>query len=299
MKKFLLALPLLVAIAYLASCNSSSATDAIELKFKLPKGKKYEYAMNMEMQWNQEMMGKKMDMKNTMGFTYLFEVTNDSSEWKTVSSILAKVNLDMSINGRTMHYDTDMPATDSGPIAMMGKAFGAMKGSQFSFTVNDKGDIGEVKGIKEIQDSMFSAMHNGEGEGPVEGLRKTFDEKGLKQNMQQAFSTYPGKPVKVGDTWTKTTTQKVQGMTIKSDNVYTLESVHGNDAIVKLTSKLSLDNAGEANPARSITGTSEGKTHYDLETGLITDGDLDMKMDMKRKVNNTELPMSMNMKMKI
>jgi len=300
MKKLFLALSVLVAITYLISCNSSSASDAVELKFKLPKGKKYEYAMNMEMQMNQEIMGKKMDMKNDMGFTYLFEVTNDSSEWKTVSSTISKINMDMSANGRTMHFDTDMPATDSGPTATMGKVFGAMKGSQFSFTVNDKGDIGEVKGIKEMQDRMLSAMPNGGGEGAAEGLSKSFDEDGLKQNMQQAFSAYPGKPVKVGDSWTKTTTQKIQGMTIKSDNVYTLESVKGNDATVKLSSKLNLANSGEVNPAQmTMTGTSEGKTHYDLETGMTTDGDLDMKMDMKIKVNNTELPMSMNMKMKI
>jgi hypothetical protein len=300
MKKLLLALTLFAAIVHFASCNSASSGDTVELKFKLPKGNKYEYAMSMEMKMNQEMMGKEVDMKNNMGFTYLFEVTNDSANWKTVSSTITKINMDMNANGKSMHFDTDMPAIDSGPAAIMGKVFGAMKGSQFLFTVNDKGDIGEVMGVKEMQDKMIASMPNDEGEGAAEGLSKAFDEESLKQNMQQAFSTYPGKPVKIGDSWTKTTTQKIQGMTIKSDNTYTLEAVNGNDATVKVSSKLNLDNSGQVNPAQmTMTGTTEGKTHYDLATGMTTDSDIDMKMDMKIKANNTEIPMSMNMKMKI
>src|SRR5258705_1009422 len=216
MKKLFLALLLLATISYLASCNSSSATDAVEVKCHLNKVKKYEYAMNMEMQMNQEMMGKKMDMKNTIGLSYLFEVTNDSADRKTVSSTVTKISMDMGVNGRTMHFDTDMPVNDSGPAAMMGRVFGAIKGSQFSFTVNDRGDIGDIKGIKEIQDSMLARLPNGESARAAEGLNKTFDKDGLNQNMEQSFSAYPGKPVKVGDSWTKTTTQKVQGMTIRS-----------------------------------------------------------------------------------
>ena len=76
MKKYFLAMPLLalIAIAYFTGCNNASATDEVELKFKLPKGSKYECAMNMEMKMNQKIMDKDVDMKNNMGFTYLFEV---------------------------------------------------------------------------------------------------------------------------------------------------------------------------------------------------------------------------------
>src|ERR1044071_83276 len=84
--------------------------------------------MNMEMKMNQQIMGKDVDMKNDMGFSYLFEVANDSANWKTISATISKVSMDMNAMGRTMHFDTDMPATDSGPAAIMGKVFGAMKG---------------------------------------------------------------------------------------------------------------------------------------------------------------------------
>jgi hypothetical protein len=298
MKK-ILSLPLMVAFIYLASCNNAT-TDTVELKFKLPKGNKYEYAMNMQMTMNQKMMGKDIDMKNTMGFTYLFEVLNDSADWKTISSTISRISMDMDAMGRTMHFDTDMQSGDStGPEAIMGKIFGAMKGSQFTFTVNDKGDIGEIRGLKEMREKMMSGLPVDEGSAAA-GMGNAFDEENMKQNMQQAFQAYPGKPVKVGESWTKTTTQKIQGMEVKSENTYTLESVKGNDATVKVATKMNLVGSGEVpGGTMNLTGTGQGKTHYDLETGMTSDGDIDMKMDIKVKADTTEIPMSMNMKMKI
>lgn len=301
MKKYLLALPVLAVFVYLAGCNSSSG-NTVELKFKLPKGQKYEYAMNMEMKMNQQMMGKEVDMKNNMGFTYLFEVTNDSANWKTLSSTITKISMDMDAMGRTMHFDTDMPGTDSGPVAIMGKVFGAMKGSQFSFTLNDKGDIGEVKGLQEMKEKMLSGLPKDEGDegGAAAGMNSAFNEENMKQNVQQAFQAYPGKPVKPGDSWTKSITQKISGMSVKSDNTYTLESVKGDDALVKIATKMSMAGAGEMKGGEmTMTGTGQGKTHYDLTTGMTTDGDMDMKMDMKVKANKTEIPMTWNMKVKM
>jgi len=273
MKKYLLGLPVLAAFVYLAGCNSSSG-DTVELKFKLPKGAKYEYAMNMDMKMNRQMMGKNVDVKNTMGSTYLFEVTNDSADWKTIAATITKISMDMDAMGMTMHFDTDMPDTGVGPVAIMGKVFGAMKGTRFSFKLNDKGDVSEITGLQEMREKMLSGLPNsGEGAG---GLDKAFDEESMKQNMQQAFQAYPGKPVKPGDSWTKTTTQKMQGMSVKSDNTYTLESVSGNDAVVKVVTKMTMDATNDVEGGKvTMTGAGDGKTHFDLATGMAKDGDMD------------------------
>ena len=299
MKKYLFVLPVLAAFAYLAGCNSS-ADNTVALKFKLPKGTRYEYAMNMEMKMNRQMMGKDIEVKNTMGFTYLFEVTNDSANWKTLSSTITKVSMDMDVMGSIIHFDTDMPNdTGRGPLARMGKVFGAMKGSQFSFTVNDKGDISEIRGLQEMREKILSGLPDGAGWAAA-GMKNVFDEESMKQNVHQAFQAYPGKPVKPGDSWTKTTTQKMQGMSVKSDNTYTLESVNGDDAVVKVVAKMSSAGSNDVNAdARSMTGNGQGKIHYDLKTGMTSDGDMDLKMDMKVKADTTEMPMTMNMKMKM
>ena len=131
-------------------------------------------------------------------------------------------------------------------------------------------------------------------------MNSAFDEESMKQNLQQAFQAYPGKPVKPGDSWTKTITQKIQGMSIKSENHYTLEAINGDDATIRVETKLGLDGTTSMNGAEmSMTGSGQGKTHYDIPTGISTDGEIDMKMDMKVKAGNTEVPMTMEMKIKM
>jgi hypothetical protein len=284
-------------VAGLSACKSSSK-GTVEIKFNLPKGVKYEYSLNTEMKMKQNLANQETNIKNSIGFTYLYEVINDSADWKTVSATITKMSMDMDAMGRTMHFDTDMPMDSTDPMAMMGKIFGAMKGSQFSFTLNEKGEIGKVSGIKEMQEKMLAGLPN--AEQVMEGMKNSFNEESMKENIGQAFAAYPGKPVRPGESWTKSLVQSTQGMKVKSDNTFTLESVNGDDAIIKVVSKLSSDSSAVVNGANiSMSGTSDGKMHYDLKTGMTTDGDMDMKMDMKVKAGGQEVPMNMDMKMKI
>ena len=297
MKKYSPILIVLAIVAGMSACKSSSK-DTIELKFNLPKGVKYEYSLNTEVKMKQNIANQEMNMKNSIGFSYLYEVVNDSADWKTVSATITKISMDMDAMGRTMHFDTDTPMDTTDPMAVMGKIFGAMKGSQFSFTLNEKGEIGNVRGIKEMQEKMLAGLPN--AEQVMEGMKSSFDEESIKENIGQAFAAYPGKPVRTGKTWTKSTVQKTQGINVKSDNTYTLESVNGDDVVIKLVSKLSSDSSAVVNGANvSMSGTSDGKMHYDLKTGMTTDGDMNMKMDMKVKAGGQEVPMTMDMKMKI
>ncbi len=294
MTKYYLPITALAVFVFMPACKTTSK-DIVEIKFNLPKGSKYEYAMNMEMTMNQKMMDKDVDVKNSMGFTYLFEVAGDSAGWKTLSSTITKLSMDMNSMGQTMHFDTESPADTTGPMAIMSKVFGAMKGAQFFFTLNDKGEVGEVRGVKEMQEKMVADLPN--SAQIIQGLKGSFDDESLRENMQQAFAAYPGKPVKPGDSWSKSMTQKTQGMHVKFDNIYTLESVNGNDAVIKLVCKLSSPTGTINDTEMNMTGTSEGKTHYDLETGMTTSGNVDMKMNMKVKTGEMEIPMSMDMKM--
>jgi hypothetical protein len=292
MKKYLLKV---TAAAFLFNFMACSPKDGYDIKFNLPKGAKYEHAMNTEMKIDQLAGGQNPEMRNDIGFTYLFEVMNDSAGWKTLAATITKMTMDMEAMGRTMHFDTDRPFEDTtGPTAILGQILGAMKGSQFSFTINEKGDVGEVMGLKEMQEKIIAGIPN--GREMISGMQESFDEEAIRQNMQQAFSAYPGKRVRIGESWNRSIIQKNQGMDIKSDNTYTLESVNGNDASVKVTSKLS--SAGTQDGAEvNLTGSSEGKVHYDLPTGISTDGDIDMNMDVKVKAEGGEVPMNMKIKM--
>jgi hypothetical protein len=81
-----------------------------------------------------------------------------------------------------------------------------------------------------------------------------------------------------------------------SQNTYTLESVEGNTATVKVNSKIS---SPAADSAATINGTSTGNIKYDIPSGIAIDGDMDTNLDMNINRGGQSMPMSTDIKMKI
>ncbi|MBS1935921.1 MAG: hypothetical protein JST96_18120, partial [Bacteroidetes bacterium] len=136
----------------LISCGGGSG-DAITLKFNLGKGSKMDYSGTVDMHISENVMGNNINVQNKMRMGYLFEVTNDSAGWKTLNSTISRISMDMNANGQSLKFDTDSATSDTtGPTGMMLKIFGAMKGGQFAFTMDDKGHVGEVTGMREMME---------------------------------------------------------------------------------------------------------------------------------------------------
>lgn len=297
--------PLLIAAVFIASilfmgCPAGKNADGYTFKFNMQKGSKFDYAMNMDMNMKQSMMGKEMTMKSKMTMGYLFEVTNDSAGWKTVAATISKIAMDMNAGEMAMKFDTDnLDADTSGPMAMVGKIFGGMKDGKFVFTIDENGTIGEVHGFNEILQRSITAANIPNADMVIQSMGKSFDENQFKQNMQQSFNIYPGKPVKVGENWTKNTTLNNSGMLMKMDNTYTLESVTGDDAVIKVASKITsgMDSTAMSGTQVNMNGTMSGNMNYDIVSGLPKKGDMDMKMSMKVTSQNMDMPIDMDMKM--
>jgi uncharacterized protein DUF6263 len=258
MKKQPICISILIACISIISCKSNSSNE-VELKFKLPKGSKYEYSASSGMSIKQEVNGHDMDINNETGFSYVFETKNDSANWKTIESTIRKISMDMQggMVGK-MHFDTDMELDSMpGPFAMMGKMFGALKGAKFSFAVNDKGDIGQITGIAELRQKMLAGIPY--AAESMQSMKNGIEDETLKQNLQQAFAVYPGKPVKPGESWSKIVSQTMQGMTLKTEHTFTLQSVNGNDAEIKQVSKMVSDSSTSSSQRGvNVTGNANG-----------------------------------------
>lgn len=294
MKKFLSAL---IVSFVLFSCNNmpGKSGDTIDLKFNLPKGSSYDYNMDMDMSVKGNMGGQQMNVTNKMAMGYHFSTIDDSAGWKKISSTISRIAMNIDAGGMKIDYDSDKPNDTSNVVnGTMGKVLGAMKGGEFTFTMNDKGKIGSVTGINEMMNKMMSSVP---GAGAMSGsMGSAFNEDNFKQNIQQAFGMYPDKPVKPGDSWTSTMNMNNGGMQMKLDNTYTLESVTGDNANVKVNSKISpLAGATIAN----IDGTMTGTMKYDIPTGVPVNGDLDMLMKMSVSEGGQTMPMTTDIKMKI
>ncbi|MBS1916340.1 MAG: hypothetical protein JST87_08675 [Bacteroidetes bacterium] len=279
----------------LISCGGGSG-DAITLKFNLGKGSKMDYSGTVDMHISENVMGNNINVQNKMRMGYLFEVTNDSAGWKTLNSTISRISMDMNANGQSLKFDTDSATSDTtGPTGMMLKIFGAMKGGQFAFTMDDKGHVGEVTGMREMMEHALANINVPNSDMIMRNMGKSFDASNFKQNLEQSFAMYPDKPVKPGDTWTRTSSINSNGMPVKMENTYTLNSVSGNVADVKVSSKLSSGADSSSTGVKELTGTMTGDTHYDVSTGVPVDGNMEMKMTMKVNAQGQEIPVNMVM----
>jgi hypothetical protein len=195
----------------------------------------------------------------------------------------------MNAGGVNLDYDSDKPVDTTNVMnTTMSSVLGAMKGAMFTFTLNEKGEVGSVAGIDEMKNKMLSSAPS--NDAMANGIGNSFNEDNFKQNMQQAFGFYPGKPVKVGDTWTSTSNVNNNGMQMNLENTYTLESVSNGIAVVKVDSKIS---SGAGMP---LKGTMTGAMQYDIATGIPVNGNLDMLMNINVDTGGQSTSMNMDIK---
>lgn len=296
MKKiWLLIIPVLTI---LFACNSKPGSgDAITLKFNLPTGSSYNYNIDMNMLMKGDANGQPINMNNKMAMGYNFYATGDSAGWKKLTATINRIAMNIDAGAMKINFDSDKP-TDSSDVAsgIMGKVLGALKGGHFGFTMNDKGQVGEVTGIEEMVQRMMSSLNVPNAELMSANVNSAFNKENFKQNIQQSFGMYPDKPVKPGDTWTSSMSMNNQGMQMKMDNTYTLESVSNNNAHVKINSKIT---SPEADAAMNLNGTMTGTMDFDIATGVPLNGNIEMNMNMTPNSSTQSTPMNMDMKMKI
>lgn len=298
MKRFHLTLAVFL-VAILQGCNNKAGSneEAINLKFNLPTGSTFDYNVDMDMAMNGNVNGAPVNMTDKMGMGYRFANTGDSAGWKKITASISRIVIHINSNGMNIDYDSDK-APDSADVVSntMGKVLGAIKDGQFGFTMNDQGQVGSITGIRDMMQRALTSVNGSAAATMAAGMENAFNEENFKQNLQQSFGMYPNKPVKPGDTWTSTMSMNNGGMQMKMNNNYTLESVSGNIANVKVDSKIS---SPDANAAMGVTGTMTGDMKFDIPTGLPTDGNMDMSMKMVMNTGGQVTPMNTDIKMKI
>ena len=143
MKKFIYTC-ILPACLIFSNCNNKSQSgDAITLKFNLPVNSSYNYNIDMDMTMTGNVNGQSVNMKNKMAMGYGFAAIKDSSGWKKITATISRIAMHLNSNGVNINVDSDlMPDSSDVVSGTMGKVFGALKGGQFQFTMNEQGKIG-------------------------------------------------------------------------------------------------------------------------------------------------------------
>ncbi|MEO7446095.1 MAG: DUF6263 family protein [Ferruginibacter sp.] len=249
MKTGLLFIASLISLGSFAQKATKKADATSTLKLELGQAIKVTTESDMDME-----MSMGMNMKNKTTAYNTFKVTAVTDDTYTLTSTLDRMVMSADAMGQDMKYDSDKKEDRESET---GKAIGTKIGTPFTATIDRK--TGSVKvDKKDIEEKdtennpMASMMSAGQNE---------------TENIKSFFFVLPA-GMKTGSTWQDST--MVDKM--KTNTIYTLKSIDGNQATVGYTTLLSGTNQMEAQGMSfdvNMKSTTIGDIIYDVKTSLV------------------------------
>lgn len=247
-----------------------------EIRLKLQQGSVYETTVSMTMNMDQEMMGQKMKMEQTMDMILNYKVLEvlENKNYMIEYSV-AQIKMDINANGQQMNMDTQ------GECNPPFDKLKSMIGQAIKFEITPLGKVERTEGMAEMLKKI------GDDKNMEQMLPMLTTDDGLKSFMSQNFGYLPEGKVGTGDKWTNTAKMGAPvNMEVKMD--YELLSESGNDVNLKVNSNINGDTKIEQmgmSMNMNIDGTQDGTMTIDTKDGWLRSSELtqDLKMIMKMK----------------
>lgn len=271
------------SLVIIQSCQSTkTATSSKMLRFNFEKGKGYDYETIM----NLDFVSGNDTRQTDMTVYYSLLVTEDYDSVKTIQAKYERFKMSLDIAGLNIMIDSDNPVSTGGNkteaseiMSMMNQFFGAIKQQKFTLKVNAEGSITEITGFDEMAASIADSLglQGASREQMLQAFSKRFNGDAVKEQMERFLFIFPDKEVKVGDSWTKSSSQKGL-MDAKYNSVYKVTDIEGDMVTLE---ELTTINA--AHPQTALTGNIKGELIIDSRTGLVVNADQDIKANTKEK----------------
>ena len=258
--------------------KTPAAPEEVVLQFNLQKGKAYVYDMLMD--FEQETEGKKMSSGLT--WRYRLNVTDEKNTIKTIRTTYERIAVSLDMGGQKLEFSSDNNGGDpTNPLNMLSNMFSALKGKSFFMKVDEKGAILEIDGLNKIGEAMIEEMNVPEQNKKMflKNFTDRFNAKEVRETFGQAFSFYPGKKVKSGDSWKTETSSKIGPLQGNMITTYRLKRIDGNKITLVGTSTI---DPGKDN---SEKGTQTAQLLVDAKTGLVLQNVFETKINGNNKIS--------------
>lgn len=184
-----------------------AAQDAVSLKWPLKEGDKF-YAKNVtDMDMNMVVMGQTIDIQLKSTTIQRFKVLASKQDSTTVE--MTMLNMDITAGG-------------AGAIPGLGAVGERMKGATLTAVMDANMAVTKIQGYDKFLDKLA-----GDDEVVRKQMKQQFSEQAVGQMFSQVFSFSPSKPVKIGDTWSRSDKLSVGGLDTVVKQKYKLEGVTG------------------------------------------------------------------------
>ena len=258
-------------IVFCSSASAQNTGDKTNLQLRLEEGKTYKFKMVTEQKIAQEVQGNTMDMTQTMGFGYRYDIEKvDPDGTITIKITHDSVVFRMESAMMQLDYDSEKSTETDNPMA---KGFAAFVGESYACKIASDGTVKEVTGIEEMMANVIKKMgltEGPEGDAAKKGLETQLGN--TSDTIKSLFAFYPDKPVGIGDSWTKSINIRT-GFPMISDTKYTLTGRKNGVAVLEMHSTITTDpdaeptDMGQMTIQYDISGESNGTLEVDEATG--------------------------------
>ena len=183
-----------------------------------------------------------MTLEQTLGQVWKEAVEDVATDGTTtLRGTFESINVDMSMPTGRVAYDTEHPESASDPGSMLKTMFANMIGESFTVVLSPAGVVQRVEGLTRLADKMFASLPASAGP-MLGGFRQVMNDDAMKQNMSQAYPSFPDRPLKTGDTWNDqvTTANPIGTMTISSASTLKNVAGAGDTQVATIASTLTL-----------------------------------------------------------
>lgn len=285
-KHFWYSLTLLLLFGTLYSCRSGSGgADGVEIGINFKKGDKYLYSTQVNQKINS--FGTQMDQNMLMEMVYTYAA--DEGANKKLNITYDHVSMGMTTPMGQMQYDSRQEGAREPEFAFMD----SLIGKSFGITVSPDGNILKVEGLSELMNAIAASADD----ATRMTLESQFSDTAVKLMMQNSFDIYPGKKVKEGESWTKSSVMSFSGVSVNMENTYTLKAVHDGKAEIAVVSQMNLPQtdmggSAEAPMKLEMSGKQEGNLDVEIASGQILSGKTTQNINGKMSAGGQEFPMS-------
>jgi hypothetical protein len=151
----------------------------------------------------------------------------------------------------------------------------------------------EITGVRGFDSLMLNSSDN---EANRQMMEKMFSKEQMNSSFGMMFSMYPGKPVKVGETWTAKTKMNIANMDMLVNLTYKLIGVKNGLAEIDVDGII--DGKGDMKQKTmsfgiSMSGTQKGAFTINMNDGYMRSGSYKMNVKAEMEASGQKVPMTL------
>ena len=280
----------LAAILAVAAAQPTHGAETLRWKFK--PGETLRYTMVQQTTQGMKAMGQ--DLKTSLNQTVdlHWSVKNVASDGVAeLSQTIDRIRTKVEGPGSSFEYDSQAGKDPEGQIAsMLTPMLKALVGAEFTFKMNGRGELSDIKVPPKLIDSLRQA-------GPAANAGGMFSEEGMKNLISQSSLTLAEGPLEKGKSWTQQAKVPVPMLgTMVTDKTYTFDGPSPKEAgllEILLDTKVTIEPAADSNIAVKITSQKgTGEFAFDPQAGRVVSSRVNDKLQLSLSVMGQELEQS-------